>query len=58
MIIPRDFLVLDVPQPPSEVRVDEVRAKSCVINWQKPKEDGGCAITRYIIERHDISKKG
>ncbi|XP_059218729.1 twitchin isoform X21 [Stomoxys calcitrans] len=47
----------DVPQPPSDVDVTDVYQTSCKIKFTAPKDDGGSPITKYVIERQDLSKK-
>ena len=50
--------VLGVPKEPEDVEVTDIFAKSCVVSWKKPQSDGGDEITKYVIERQDLSKKG
>lgn len=47
----------DVPNPPEDVNVKDVFEKSCVVEWKPPKDDGGAPITKYVVERQDLSKK-
>ncbi|XP_015183294.1 PREDICTED: twitchin isoform X5 [Polistes dominula] len=47
----------DVPSAPRDVDVTEVFANSCVVSFKPSKDDGGSPITKYIIERLDLSLK-
>lgn len=47
----------DVPQAPTDVDVTDVYQTSCKIKFSSPKDDGGSPISKYIIERQDLSKK-
>lgn len=46
-----------VPTPPQDVEVSEVFQTSCVVSWKTPQDDGGSPISKYIIERQDLSLK-
>lgn len=48
---------LDVPSPPYDVEVNEIFQNSCVVSFKPSKDDGGAPITKYIIERLDLSLK-
>lgn len=49
-----DLLVLDKPSPPDgEPEATKVRADSALIEFRPPKDDGGCPILGYIIEKMD-----
>lgn len=45
--------LLDVPEKPENLKVDEVTRDSVMLSWQPPKDDGGTDILSYIIERRD-----
>ncbi|XP_023314705.1 twitchin isoform X11 [Trichogramma pretiosum] len=47
----------DVPSPPLDVDVTDVFATSCVVSFKPSKDDGGSPITKYVIERLDMSLK-
>jgi len=47
----------DVPQPPQDVDITDVYQTSCVVSFNPPSDDGGTPITKYVIERQDLSKK-
>lgn len=47
----------DVPQAPRDINVKDIFEKSCVIEWKTPVDDGGAPISKYIVERQDISLK-
>ncbi|KRF85408.1 twitchin isoform X27 [Drosophila virilis] len=52
-----NIICQDVPQPPQDVDVTDVYQTSCVVNFKPPTDDGGSPITKYVIERQDLSKK-
>ncbi|XP_073811656.1 projectin protein bent isoform X33 [Musca autumnalis] len=52
-----NIICQDVPESPNNVDVTDVYQTSCKINFSPPKDDGGSPITKYIIERQDLSKK-
>lgn len=41
----------DAPRAPDKPRVDKVKKDSCTISWNKPRDDGGCKIKGYVIEK-------
>lgn len=47
----------DVPSPPRDVDVNEIFQDSCVVSFKPSKDDGGSPITKYVIERLDLSLK-
>lgn len=51
------FLLSDRPQPPEgPVVFDEVYRNYMVISWNPPLDDGGCAISNYIVEKRDTNR--
>jgi len=50
--------IQDVPNAPESVDVQEIFQTSCLLKWKKPKDDGGAALIKYIVERQDLSFKG
>jgi len=48
---------LDVPSAPYDVEVNEIFQNSCVVSFKPSKDDGGAPITKYVIERLDLSLK-
>lgn len=47
----------DRPQPPEgPVVFNEVYRNYMVISWNPPLDDGGCAISNYIIEKRDTNR--
>ncbi|GIY64293.1 twitchin [Caerostris darwini] len=49
--------VLDRPSPPEgPLDVSEVTKESAVLTWKVPKDDGGCPIKHYLIEKMDASR--
>lgn len=51
------IMFLDVPSPPYDVDVNEIFQNSCVVSFKPSKDDGGTPVTKYIIERLDLSLK-
>ena len=50
-----DGVVLGKPSlPEGPLEVTNVRAKKAVLNWKKPKDDGGSPITYYALEKMDL----
>ncbi len=41
----------DVPQGP--IVLDALLKNSVIISWKPPKDDGGCMITNYIVEKRE-----
>lgn len=41
----------DVPQGP--IVLDALLKNSVIISWKPPKDDGGCLITNYIVEKRE-----
>lgn len=41
----------NIPAPPSNVRVTDIYADSCVVHWQAPVTDGGSPVLGYHVER-------
>ena len=51
--------VLDVPSPPiGPLRVKNMTASDCDLEWKAPKDDGGMPIQYYIVEMMDESGSG
>ena len=49
-----DLLVLDKPSPPDgEPEAIKIRETSATVAFRPPKDDGGCPILGYIIEKMD-----
>lgn len=47
----------DVPSPPQgPILISELTKDSCMLTWKPPKDDGGCDLTAYIVERRDAKK--
>ncbi|KAA3682313.1 uncharacterized protein DEA37_0008978 [Paragonimus westermani] len=44
-------IVMDKPTPPQDVEAIDVYEDRCKIVWKSPKDDGGCPITDYVVER-------
>ena len=41
----------NIPGPPSNVRVSDIFADSCVVSWSPPMTDGGSPVLGYTLER-------
>lgn len=51
------FLQTDKPSAPQgPILVSELTQDSAKLTWKPPKDDGGCDITAYIIERKDAKR--
>uniref|UniRef100_A0A3B4XAI0 Immunoglobulin-like and fibronectin type III domain-containing protein 1 n=1 Tax=Seriola lalandi dorsalis TaxID=1841481 RepID=A0A3B4XAI0_SERLL len=51
------LIVLDKPTPPQgPVDIMESAITSVEFKWKPPKDDGGCPITNYIIERQQVGR--
>src|SRR5699024_12328340 len=49
--------VLDRPEPPEgPLEITEITKESCKLKWKLPKDDGGCPIKHYILEKMDASR--
>lgn len=49
-----DLLVLDKPSPPNgEPEATKIRCDCATVTFNPPKDDGGCPILGYIIEKMD-----
>lgn len=47
------LLLIDVPDPPQNVIVENVNKFGATVSWEPPLSDGGSEITSYIIELRD-----
>ncbi|XP_035980504.1 immunoglobulin-like and fibronectin type III domain-containing protein 1 isoform X1 [Fundulus heteroclitus] len=51
------LIVLDKPTPPQgPVEIVESAVTSVEFKWKPPKDNGGCPITNYIIERQQVGR--
>ncbi|KAL1383363.1 hypothetical protein pipiens_013162 [Culex pipiens pipiens] len=49
--------VLDKPAPPEgPLKISNITTEGCRLEWKLPKDDGGSAITHYVIEKMDMSR--
>lgn len=49
-----DLLVLDKPSPPNgEPEATKIRSDCATVTFNPPKDDGGCPILGYIVEKMD-----
>ncbi|NXS56009.1 IGFN1 protein, partial [Brachypteracias leptosomus] len=50
-------VVLDKPQPPEgPIKIVDSSANDITIQWKPPKDDGGKAVQRYVVERLQVGK--
>ncbi len=46
----------DVPGMPTSLTVTDVDRNAISVMWNRPRNDGGCRIRRYVIERCDVER--
>ncbi|GFO38541.1 titin, partial [Plakobranchus ocellatus] len=52
-----DVEILDKPTAPEgPIIVSDLTRDSAVLTWKPPKDDGGCDITAYVVERRDAKR--
>ena len=52
--IDRTRAVSDKPSAPEgPLKVSDVNAKGCKLNWKPPADDGGVPIQKYVVEKMD-----
>ncbi|XP_047014551.1 immunoglobulin-like and fibronectin type III domain-containing protein 1.1 isoform X4 [Ictalurus punctatus] len=52
-----NLVVLDKPTPPlGPIEIVEASLNCIEIKWRPPKDDGGCPITHYILERNQVGR--
>lgn len=55
--VPVNVKVLDKPGPPDgTIKVKMISADKCNLHWNPPLNDGGAAVTHYIIEKRETSR--
>ena len=47
----------DKPGPVEELRVKEKTENTVTLRWEDPKDDGGCLITGYVVEKKEGLKR-
>ncbi|XP_038839590.1 titin-like [Salvelinus namaycush] len=50
--------VLDSPGPPCRVAVKDVTKSSATVAWDTPENEGGAAVTNYLVDIREVSNKG
>lgn len=45
--------VLDRPAPPENLRADEFAGEALTLFWSPPKDDGGAAVSNYVVEKKE-----
>ena len=51
--LPRAIMVMDpltAPSRPLDLEWNDITAKSIVLSWKRPANDGGCVVTGYMVE--------
>ncbi|MCJ8729443.1 hypothetical protein PDJAM_G00106390 [Pangasius djambal] len=52
-----NLVVLDKPTPPlGPLEIVEASSNCIEVKWRPPKDDGGCPITHYILERNQVGR--
>ncbi|XP_060724110.1 immunoglobulin-like and fibronectin type III domain-containing protein 1.1 isoform X4 [Tachysurus vachellii] len=52
-----NLIVLDKPTPPlGPLEIVDASSNSIEFKWRPPKDDGGCPITHYILERNQVGR--
>ena len=49
--------VIDKPGPPKSLRVKDITESSVSLKWVEPDQNGGSAITNYVVEKREGHKK-
>ena len=49
--------VTDKPGPVENLKVKGVTENTVTLTWEDPKDDGGCLISGYAVERRDAGKR-
>ncbi|KAL1471015.1 hypothetical protein MTO96_023934 [Rhipicephalus appendiculatus] len=49
-----NVVVMDVPQAPQLIKIDKITKDNCEVSWKPPKDDGGCDILHYVVEKKDL----
>ncbi|XP_065089533.1 twitchin isoform X14 [Ochlerotatus camptorhynchus] len=47
----------DKPEAPQDVECVNIFQTRCVVKWKAPVNDGGAALTKYVLERQDVFKR-
>ncbi|KAF0296563.1 Twitchin [Amphibalanus amphitrite] len=54
-----EVVILSAPsKPKGPLKVSDVTAKNCKLDWKKPEDDGGAPITAYAVEKMDVTQPG
>ena len=46
----------DKPAPPTNLQITQITPETVTLVWEKPTDDGGSPITKYIIEKRDMKR--
>ncbi|VDK68030.1 unnamed protein product, partial [Onchocerca ochengi] len=49
--------IKDVPGAPENAHITDIDSSSARVRWNAPSDDGGSAITAYILEKKEASKR-
>ena len=48
--------VMDKPTMPEDFDIEDITNKSAVLVWKVPKDDGGCPITGYMVDKREVGR--
>ncbi|CAH1802732.1 unnamed protein product [Owenia fusiformis] len=51
------IVVIDKPTAPRNLDVANIGEEAITLQWDKPKDDGGCEIREYVIEKRETSRR-
>uniref|UniRef100_A0A158Q6S8 Fibronectin type-III domain-containing protein n=1 Tax=Elaeophora elaphi TaxID=1147741 RepID=A0A158Q6S8_9BILA len=49
--------IRDVPEAPENGRITDIGSSHARVHWDAPSDDGGSAITGYVVERREESRR-
>lgn len=52
----RNRPISDVPGMPTSLTVTDVDRNAISLQWNRPRNDGGSRLRRYVIERCDVER--
>jgi titin len=51
------IVVVDKPSAPQDLSVTDIMVDSCIMHWQPPKDNGGCEIKQYVVEKREANRR-
>lgn len=48
-----NFLILDKPGPPRDLKTASVTEDSVMLTWMPPSDNGGTDVTSYVVEKRE-----